>query len=112
MQDEFVNFAILLQRQQGDTVYTLTVDNQSGQPNFVLAPKSKKTKLLFTRWVEAWNIFVYMLQATQKHPTHPSLGIALMLQATQKTPNSPQPWHSASRWYATFSITLAGLGVL
>ena len=38
VQDEFVDFAILLQRQKGDMVYTLAVDSQSGQPNFVLAP--------------------------------------------------------------------------
>ena len=60
LQDEFVDFAILLQRQKGDMVYNLAVDSQSGQPNLVLAPQSKKTKLPFTRWVEAWNIFVCM----------------------------------------------------
>ena len=53
LQDEFVDFAILLQRQKGDMVYTLAVDSQSEQPNFVLAPQSKQTKLPFTRWVEA-----------------------------------------------------------
>ena len=35
LQDEFVDFAILLQRQKGDVVYTLAVDSQSGQPNLV-----------------------------------------------------------------------------
>ena len=53
LQDEFVDFAIQLQRQKGDMVYILAVDSQSGQPNLVLAPQSKKTKLPFTRWVEA-----------------------------------------------------------
>ena len=74
LQDEFVDFAILQQRQKGDMVYTLAVDSQSGQPNLVLAPQSKKTKLPFRRWV------------------------------TQKTPISHQPWHSTSRWYVTISI--------
>ena len=75
LQDEFVDFAILLQRQKGDMVYTLAVDSQSGQPNMVLAPQSKKTKLLFTRWVEAWNIFVCMY--VTGHPENVNLTPAL-----------------------------------
>ena len=75
LQDEFVDFAILLQQQKGDMVYILAVDSQSGQPNLMLAPQSKKTKLPFTRWIEAWNIFVCMY--VKGHPENAHLTPAL-----------------------------------